>query len=237
MLGQAVGAAALVALASSAQALTFTTSSGSFSAVAGANTIDFGISQINNSAPASGALPSGTLGGVTYSYSGGALFNFNSSSSLPNGTSARPVGSTGNFWSIGTSPAAQQGPGIIDFGPTGVSYFGFLWGSPDGSGWNSLRFYNGNTQIGPTLDGSSVLIPPNGNQQFSSYFNVFAGAGEVITRVQFGATQNAFETDNHAFIAAAPIPEPETYAMLLAGLGLLGFHARRRKLKLARAAA
>ncbi len=31
----------------------------------------------------------------------------------------------------------------------------------------------------------------------------------------------------------SPIPEPETYAMLLAGLGLLGFHARRRKLKLA----
>lgn len=29
----------------------------------------------------------------------------------------------------------------------------------------------------------------------------------------------------------APIPEPETYAMLLAGLGLLGFAARRRKLK------
>jgi hypothetical protein len=30
---------------------------------------------------------------------------------------------------------------------------------------------------------------------------------------------------------AAPIPEPETYAMLLAGLGLLGWHARRRKQK------
>lgn len=29
----------------------------------------------------------------------------------------------------------------------------------------------------------------------------------------------------------SPIPEPETYAMLLAGLGLLGFHARRRKQK------
>jgi hypothetical protein len=27
----------------------------------------------------------------------------------------------------------------------------------------------------------------------------------------------------------APVPEPETYAMLLAGLGLLGFSARRRK--------
>ncbi|WP_297326101.1 PEP-CTERM sorting domain-containing protein [Nitrosomonas sp.] len=31
------------------------------------------------------------------------------------------------------------------------------------------------------------------------------------------------------FIPAAPIPEPETYAMLLAGLGLIGFIARRRK--------
>lgn len=30
-----------------------------------------------------------------------------------------------------------------------------------------------------------------------------------------------------------PVPEPETYAMLLAGLGLMGFVARRRKLKAA----
>lgn len=30
---------------------------------------------------------------------------------------------------------------------------------------------------------------------------------------------------------ANPVPEPETYAMLLAGLGLLGWHARRRKNK------
>jgi len=29
----------------------------------------------------------------------------------------------------------------------------------------------------------------------------------------------------------APVPEPETYAMLLAGLGLIGFTARRRKQK------
>lgn len=31
-------------------------------------------------------------------------------------------------------------------------------------------------------------------------------------------------------VLAAPVPEPETYAMLLAGLGLLGAVARRRKL-------
>jgi hypothetical protein len=31
------------------------------------------------------------------------------------------------------------------------------------------------------------------------------------------------------YSSAAPVPEPETYAMMLAGLGLLGFVARRRK--------
>jgi hypothetical protein len=34
-----------------------------------------------------------------------------------------------------------------------------------------------------------------------------------------------------AFNGVAPIPEPETYAMMLAGLGLLGVMARRRKQK------
>ena len=32
-------------------------------------------------------------------------------------------------------------------------------------------------------------------------------------------------------VGVAPVPEPETYAMLLAGLGLLGFVARRRSKK------
>lgn len=34
---------------------------------------------------------------------------------------------------------------------------------------------------------------------------------------------------NGAISVAAPIPEPETYAMMLAGIGAIGFLARRRK--------
>lgn len=46
----------------------------------------------------------------------------------------------------------------------------------------------------------------------------------------FGATGGANGSSVYADnFTITPIPEPETYAMLLAGLGLLGFTARRRK--------
>ena len=43
---------------------------------------------------------------------------------------------------------------------------------------------------------------------------------------QANVTYSAFEVDQGPF---PTVPEPETYAMMLAGLGLLGFIARRRK--------
>ena len=43
-----------------------------------------------------------------------------------------------------------------------------------------------------------------------------------------GNAHNSITGLDHAFLLT-PVPEPETYAMFLAGLGLMGFIARRRK--------
>ena len=154
------------------------------------------------------------------SYSGGELFN--TVSTGISGLAARPVGSTGNFWSL---EGGQSG--LVTFAAP-ISYFGFLWGSPDPIGWNTVSFYHGSTLLG-TYDGT--LVSSNNLWTSTGYFNVSTGNGPTITSISFSANQNAFETDNHSFTTA--VPEPETYAMMMAGLGLIGVVARRRKQKTA----
>jgi len=48
----------------------------------------------------------------------------------------------------------------------------------------------------------------------------------VAEQIQDGIALNP---QSQLIVLTAPVPEPETYAMMLAGLGLLGFVARRRK--------
>jgi hypothetical protein len=58
-----------------------------------------------------------------------------------------------------------------------------------------------------------------------------AGAGTYSYILGFNDTYTGHNDWDDMVIGVniAPIPEPETYAMLLAGLGLMGFVARRRK--------
>lgn len=52
-------------------------------------------------------------------------------------------------------------------------------------------------------------------------------AGEYIVSV-FGSTNGQWGGYYNGTISVTAVPEPETYAMLLAGLGVVGFAARRR---------
>lgn len=84
---------------------------------------------------------------------------------------------------------------------------GGLEGQASGN-WADIPFYNG-----PLVGNSySDLVIGAGN---------YGGAGSAFKRNFDGDIDNVSLT--------TPVPEPESYALLLAGLGLLGFIARRRK--------
>jgi hypothetical protein len=79
------------------------------------------------------------------------------------------------------------------------------------------------TFTGTKLDNSTVM----------QSFNVNDGAPQTFTFTGFTNLASVSWADNatyHQFdnINVAAVPEPETYAMFLAGLGLMGFVARRR---------
>jgi hypothetical protein len=83
--------------------------------------------------------------------------------------------------------------------------------------------------VGPTNIGS---ILGNGNGWADWTLSTISLAGLPSTdQILFHASWTGASDGAESFFlipTAAPIPEPETYAMLLAGLGLLGFMARRR---------
>ena len=57
-------------------------------------------------------------------------------------------------------------------------------------------------------------------------------ATSALTALQFSSRNDpSFTRLDNISVVAAPVPEPETYAMMLAGLGLMGTIVRRRKSK------
>jgi hypothetical protein len=65
------------------------------------------------------------------------------------------------------------------------------------------------------------------NDLFSGAFSLNGGTSFQTFATPLSPTQG--QTDYQWALMAGAVPEPETYAMMLAGLGLVGFMARRRK--------
>lgn len=90
-------------------------------------------------------------------------------------------------------------------------------------------------------DASNVSLASVGEGLFSTFGSVpmqtFTLSALGIDHISFTGNHFGFagsalpRMDDFTYSSVAAIPEPETYAMLLAGLGMLGFAARRRKLK------
>ena len=78
------------------------------------------------------------------------------------------------------------------------------------------------------VDGATALA---GGQAlgFTNYGDDSISLGYDLGTIADGSTVSF----GYTYTFATPVPEPETYAMLLAGLGLMGFVARRRQRQLA----
>lgn len=148
----------------------------------------------------------------------------------------------GNNWILATfsSPvdAIRVFPSIDHFGSQYDGYQYTIFGSNDGSTWTAL--FDATSVVGATepftLGSFAGTAPTTVN-------NVVTGAGGVGYQADFsfsssyqfyafGASTVAFAQGNSdqelSAVAAAPIPEPETYALMLAGLACISVLMRRR---------
>ena len=120
-------------------------------------------------------------------------------------------------------------PSSVSFS-AGLKDISFLWGSPDLYNKLTVVTTAGNVFFDVTSLGFSVT---NGDQSFSQYVNFVADAGVSITGLLFtnNPSIDAFEVANfnHSAGQIVTVPEPETYALMLAGLGAVGFIGRRRR--------
>jgi PEP-CTERM motif len=115
-------------------------------------------------------------------------------------------------------------PATLTF-TSGVSFVSFLWGSPDT--YNVLTV-TGTGGYSHTFTTAELGLPGDGNQGISDYVQFTGTDGTLITSLSFDndPTNDAFESAN---FSVTPVPEPQTYALLLAGLVAGGFMTRRRR--------
>lgn len=160
----------------------------------------------------------GLSGGSVATRTGGTVYT----ADLPFADIPAGVIFGGNFLAAGPTSGA---PATLSFTGGGLDYISFLWGSPDT--YNVLTVTStAGTQTFTTA--TLGFLVSNGDQGFSQYVQFAGVAGSKILSLNFNnlPQTDAFETANYSI---TPVPEPQTYALLLAGLGAVGFIARRRR--------
>lgn len=135
------------------------------------------------------------------------------------------------LWTLTPHPSAGKSCGA----PTAGTYnLSFDFQSADTAAFNTrgvVIYTNATSIFSATIQGSADPDDPAlSRMSFSG--SVFLNSGQTVDIAVNRGPDGVYFNDSTALrgtITLAAIPEPETYAMLLAGLGLLGFAARRRK--------
>lgn len=125
-------------------------------------------------------------------------------------------------------PLVYTETGLPDIQPPDYyQWFGTVSFTSDGQGFETgdLSF-----AVHQAFTGATYRVDYSGADWFGIAQDIFDQDANYLGRgVHLGFTAGSGLADDGHFIGSlAPIPEPETWALLLAGLGLVGFVARRR---------
>lgn len=210
-------------LSPDAAAATYTDRASFDAAVTNMTTLDFegllGTPEFPDNYPSGTGYMAGSvaLHGVVFSdaYSGSLDFVYilandgaGSSGSL-NGTTA--------IWLGRSSSRITLPAGLTAFGTDYAVPIGVAGGLPVGQTSTIVATFHFRAGAAP----ETLALPVTGKSQFFGYI------GSEIDHIDLAYANNHYMIFDNLSIAQA-VPEPETYALMLAGLGLVGFAARRR---------
>jgi hypothetical protein len=127
------------------------------------------------------------------------------------------LAATGFYGTLGGGELILAGSGLMGSTVTGYTYFSNVLLDGSASGITQTGSFN----FGGTTYGTSYSFSLNSAATSHTLTYDLAQAGT--------STATPSVTGSFTSQQVAAVPEPETYAMMLAGLGALGFLGRRRK--------
>jgi PEP-CTERM motif len=171
----------------------------------------------------------------TVPYVGGTTFDFDSTiptNSCPTcivsgpdtSRQAQPLGSTGQYFSVGPTTSSMA---TITLSQVGAYWLSFIWGSVDD--YNTVSFKDAAGNLLKSFNGTQVAaangdrVSPNNNPVVTFHFSGTDAAR--VSSLEFKSRFDAFEIDN---IRVVGVPEPTTWGLMILGFGMIGGVMRRR---------